>query len=119
VQESSHARVAPALGCGAMGYPGQLRSGLHRQRLSVLELLGTVTSARGYCVTMPTSVLPTNMYWHRWFAWRPVFISDRAGHRRVRWLQYVERRWAEGITSGLGPRWVYRKMRAPEEWDGI
>ena len=33
------------------------------------------------------------------------------------WLYDVERRWTEGITSGLGPRWVYRRMRAPGETD--
>jgi hypothetical protein len=26
---------------------------------------------------------------HRWFAWRPVFISDRAGHRRLVWLRHI------------------------------
>jgi hypothetical protein len=31
------------------------------------------------------------------------------------WLQNIERRWSEGITSGLGPRWVYRRMRAPDQ----
>ena len=51
-------------------------------------------------------------FWHRWFAWRPVVVSSRTGRRRVVWLQYLERRWtAEGITSGLGPRWVYRNTQ--------
>ena len=36
---------------------------------------------------MPTSVLPSKMYWHRWFAWRPVVITDRAGRRQLVWLQ--------------------------------
>ena len=27
------------------------------------------------------------------------------------WLYDVERRWTEGITSGLGPRWVYRRVQ--------
>jgi hypothetical protein len=54
---------------------------------------------------------------NRWLAWRPVVITDRAGRRRLVWLQDVERRWTEGITSGLGPRWVYRKMRDRREWD--
>src|SRR6516162_422181 len=56
-------------------------------------------------------------FWHRWFAWRPVFISRRGENRRLVWLQYVERRWTEGITSGLGPRWIYRRMRTPGEGD--
>src|SRR5215472_13205981 len=56
-----------------------------------------------------TGALRRSHQWHRWFAWRPVFISSRAGNRRVVWLQDVERRWTEGITSGLGPRWIYRK----------
>ena len=51
---------------------------------------------------------------HRWFAWRPVFISNRAGHRRLVWFRFVERTWTEGITSGLGPRWVYWKVRTRE-----
>jgi hypothetical protein len=42
--------------------------------------------------------------WHRWFAWRPVFV-----HRRLVWLQYTERRWSQGRISGLEPRWVYRR----------
>jgi hypothetical protein len=29
----------------------------------------------------------------------------------VVWLYDVERRWTEGITSGLGPRWVYRRVQ--------
>jgi hypothetical protein len=54
-------------------------------------------------------------YWHRWFAWRPVVVSSRTGRRRVVWLQYLERRWtAEGITSGLGPRWVYRRTQSKQ-----
>jgi hypothetical protein len=56
-------------------------------------------------------------HWHRWFAWRPVFILSRRGKRLV-WLRYVERRWTEGKTSGLGPRWIYRRIRA-EETEGI
>src|SRR5262249_47112457 len=66
-------------------------------------------------VTMPTSVLPSNMYWHRWFAGRPVFISDRSRHRLLVYVQGGERRWTEGTSWRLGPRWVYRRMRAPEE----
>ena len=27
------------------------------------------------------------------------------------WLYDVERRWTEGITSGLGPRWVYLRVQ--------
>src|SRR5215472_1763174 len=60
---------------------------------------------------MPTSVQPSNMYWHHWFAWRPVFVIDRVGRRRLVWFQGVERRWTEGNTSGLGPRWVYRRVQ--------
>jgi hypothetical protein len=48
-------------------------------------------------------------HWHRWFAWRPVSIYTQAREWRVVWLQYLERRWTEGVTSGLGPRWVYRR----------
>ena len=60
----------------------------------------------------PQSTGALRRFWHRWFAWRPVFIwSSRSGTRRLVWLEYLERRWTEGITSGLGPRWVYRRMR--------
>jgi hypothetical protein len=67
-----------------------------------------------YCETMPTSVLPSHMYWHRWFAWRPVIVYDRAGRWRVVWLHYIERRWTLGRTSGLGPRWLYRRVQTGE-----
>src|SRR5262249_21660780 len=40
-----------------------------------------------------------------------LFISSRRGNRRPVWLQYVERRWTEGITSDLAPRWIYRRKR--------
>jgi hypothetical protein len=83
------------------------------QLLSVLELLGTTISTLR-CKIMPTNVLPSNtpsyMHWHRWFAWRPVIIYGRAGRSRVVWLQYVERIWTEDIISGLGPRWIYRRV---------
>src|SRR6516165_10194939 len=62
---------------------------------------------------MPSSSRPPSaMHWHRWFAWRPVIVYNRAGKLRVVWLQYVERRWSLGVTSGLGPWWVYRRVRA-------
>jgi hypothetical protein len=54
------------------------------------------------------------MYWHRWFAWRPVIVSDRAGRSGVVWLGYVERRWTLDVTSGLGPRWIYRRVRTDD-----
>jgi hypothetical protein len=115
VQESSHARVAPALGCGGMGYPGQLRSWLHRQRLSVLELLGTATSAHALlCDNADEN--PTNK--HVLASLVRVASGFHLGPSRTStlvWLQDVERKWTEGITSGLGPRWVYRRARAPEE----
>jgi hypothetical protein len=41
-------------------------------------------------------------HWHRWFAWRPAIVRNRAGDPRVVWLRYVERRWTEGITRRLG-----------------
>jgi hypothetical protein len=63
------------------------------------------------CKTMPTSVPQSSMQWHRWFAWRPVIVYSRAGRWRVAWLQDVERRWSLGITSGLRPRRVYRKVQ--------
>ena len=37
------------------------------------------------------------------------FVATRIGNRRLVWLQYVKRRWTDGRTSGLGPRWIYRK----------
>ena len=52
--------------------------------------------------------------WHRWFAWRPIVVSSRTGRRRVVCLQYLERRWSEGINSGLGPRWVYRRTQSKQ-----
>ena len=52
-------------------------------------------------------------HWHRWFAWRPVFVETRI-NRPLMWLRYVERRWTEGKTSGLGPRWIYRSIRTGE-----
>ena len=65
--------------------------------------------------TMEAELLSTDAWrrhWHRWFAWRPVLVfSSRLGTRRLLWLEYLERRWTEGITSGLGPRWIYRRMR--------
>jgi hypothetical protein len=51
---------------------------------------------------------PSSMDWHRWFAWRPVVAHGRTGRRQVVWLQYLERKWTLGRTSGLGPRWIYR-----------
>ena len=51
-------------------------------------------------------------FWHRWFAWRPILITNRWRGRRLAWLQNVERRWTKGTTSGLGSRWIYRRMRA-------
>jgi hypothetical protein len=60
---------------------------------------------------MPTSLTPSYMQWHRWFAWRPVIVYDQAGRVRVAWLQDLERRWTLGTTSGLGPRWIYRRVR--------
>jgi hypothetical protein len=53
----------------------------------------------------------THSSWRRWFAWHPVFLQVRIGTRPLVWLQYVERRWTEGETSGLGPRWIYRTTR--------
>jgi hypothetical protein len=50
--------------------------------------------------------------WQRWFAWRPIFAIDH-GRLRLTWLQSVERRWTEGVTSGWGPRWMYRRPREP------
>ena len=51
--------------------------------------------------------------WHRWFAWRPVIVSQLGARLRIAWLRSVERRWTEGITSGVGPRWIYRQARVP------
>src|SRR5262249_9816716 len=60
----------------------------------------------------PQSTSASGRFWKRWFAWRPVFVfSSRSGTRRLVWLEYFERRWTEGITSGLGARWVYRRRR--------
>jgi hypothetical protein len=62
-------------------------------------------------------------HWHQWFAWHPVIISSR-GFRGVgrfwglMWLRYVERRWTEGHTSGLGPRWIYRRVRTSNSTEG-
>ena len=70
---------------------------------------------RARCGIVPTSPPPSSMQWHRWFAWRPVIIYSRAGRWRVAWLQDVDRRWSLGITSGLGPRWVYRRFSDQQE----
>ena len=53
-------------------------------------------------------------HWHLWFAWHPVIIYRRSGFPRLFWLRYVDRRWTEGVTRGLGPRWIYRKARTEE-----
>jgi hypothetical protein len=64
--------------------------------------------------------MPTNLsqlavtQWHRWFAWHPGFLETLIGTRPLVWLQYVERRWTEGSNSGLGPRWIYRRMELSE-----
>jgi hypothetical protein len=44
-----------------------------------------------------------------------VFVQTRIGNRPVVWLRYVERRWTEGRTSGLGPRWIYRRTRTERD----
>lgn len=43
--------------------------------------------------------------WHRWFAWRPVRISDD----ELLWLEWVERKIDEGADAY---RFVYRKAAA-------
>jgi hypothetical protein len=53
-------------------------------------------------------------HWHRWFAWRPVIVYNRAAKTRVVWLEYVEWKWTAGMISGLGPRWIYRRVRTGE-----
>jgi hypothetical protein len=59
-----------------------------------------------YCYIMPTPLPPSNMQWHRWFAWRPVVIYSRAGNPQLVWLVDVERKRTLGNTSGLEPRWI-------------
>jgi hypothetical protein len=39
--------------------------------------------------------------WHRWYAWRPVFV----GYSLV-WREYVERRG--GLDSCYDPAWVWQ-----------
>src|SRR6516165_12478568 len=39
---------------------------------------------------MPTGPAPSKLQWHRWFAWRPVFVTDRVGRRRLVWFQGVD-----------------------------
>jgi hypothetical protein len=56
----------------------------------------------------------THSAWRGWFAWRPVFLETRIGNRPLVWFRYVERRWTEGKTSGLEPRWIYRRARMGE-----
>jgi hypothetical protein len=76
---------------------------------------GTTTSTRKLLSEMPTS-LP-QFEWHRWFAWRPVFLQTRTGTRSLVWLQYVERRWNESQTNGSGPLWVYQRATSGERGD--
>jgi hypothetical protein len=33
--------------------------------------------------TMPTDLTPSNMHWHRWFAWRPVIVQSRDSFARA------------------------------------
>ena len=52
------------------------------------NFLGRVIS---YVGTKPQSTGALRRFWHRWFAWRPVFIwSSRSGTRRLVWLEYLE-----------------------------
>jgi hypothetical protein len=73
---------------------------------------GTTASTRKLSQEMPTN-LP-QFEWHRWFAWRPVFLQTRTGTQALVWLQYVERRWNESQTNGSGPLWIYRRTRTDE-----
>jgi hypothetical protein len=68
--------------------------------------LGTTASTRTLLYEMLTS-LP-QFEWHRWFAWRPVFLQTRTGTRSLVWLHYVERHglniWGRyGFIGGQGP----------------
>jgi hypothetical protein len=58
------------------------------------------------------------LYWHRWFAWRPV----RVGPRTCLWLQHVERKWVcwkNDISDPL-QYCVYRPIGSTwdAEWNG-
>jgi predicted phage terminase large subunit-like protein len=62
------------------------------------------------------------MYWHRWFAWRPVIVYSRAGRWRIVWLHYVERRTCLKIlvqdnkyfvASAVAGQWEYYDLEQP------
>ena len=47
-----------------------------------------------------------------------MYVVGKNPHRQGRaslGLRHIERRWTEGHTSGLGPRWLYRGVRS-REW---
>ncbi len=53
------------------------------------------------------------MYWHRWFAWRPVHLWER-GYAGLPgevgplvWLRFIERRRV--IDYDIGITWEYRR----------
>jgi len=57
---------------------------------------------------MPTSVLPTNMYWHRWFAWRSrttkhasCSSTDQGAGKRVSGIKQYKRSQHGGTVSHL------------------
>ena len=41
--------------------------------------------------------------WHRWFAWRPVFVEDE-----IVWLEFIERRINFSFVDPIGVWTEYR-----------
>lgn len=46
--------------------------------------------------------------WHRWFAWKPVYIANHD----CRWLEFVERKgeYCSGYDSDYW-NWIYRSIK--------
>lgn len=45
--------------------------------------------------------------WHRWFAWRPVRMTD--DEKDVRWLEFLYRKgkFVNYYDGGYGYKWIY------------
>jgi hypothetical protein len=44
--------------------------------------------------------------WHRWFAWRPVYVGEEDGRNRVAWLSTIYRILEPNYTT-MGFHWRY------------
>jgi hypothetical protein len=94
-------------------------SSAHHRRDVIKSRGNSSTLGRRFAMHPQASSTATHSAWRSWFAWRPVFLETRIGNRPLIWLRYVERRWTEGKTSGLGPRWIYRRTRTGERHEAL